>query len=223
MTKLVRQEYELHYHISTAPAASQELDKIVALRLNALERLQLTDGDEVPWSEVEKLFGEYRKWWLAQPEQMLRETELAKRCVSRSALTRTLASNCRTHCFETFGGVAWVKWYLALGEVSEEVVELAQEYINHRCLETEHRTTPREKPHPSPRFSKVTLQKMRGEAPKYTGVQHKRSHANELRRKAKKLKNNVDRAEEDWRLGKKRKMTWHQWEKLQEDYKAVGM
>ena len=69
MTKFVVQEFELYHYISTIPAASrdtasaasQELEKIVAMRGDAIDRLDLTDSDVIPWSEVEKMYLQYKE------------------------------------------------------------------------------------------------------------------------------------------------------------------
>ena len=61
LVKLVHQDYELFHVMITVPAASQELEKIVSLRMDAEQRLNLQRAhDELPWSEVTKLVAEYK-------------------------------------------------------------------------------------------------------------------------------------------------------------------
>ena len=70
LVKLVHQDYELFHVMTTAPAASQELEKIVALRMDAEQRLGLNRAhEEMPWSEVNKFVLEYKAWWRDLPEQ----------------------------------------------------------------------------------------------------------------------------------------------------------
>ena len=87
-----------------------------------------------------------------------------------------------------------------MGDVTEEIVTLAQEYINERCMATEGRPA-RAAPHPNPRLSEPAKQKLRGEEPQFTGVRHTRHRAHELRKKCKTLLRRLEKARKCWKRG----------------------
>ena len=225
LVKLVHQDYELFHVMTTAPAASQELEKIVALRMDAEQRLNLNRAvEELPWSEVTKLVAEYKAWWRERPEQKAKEAALQARCQQVSNISRTIASNFRVHLYEVFGGDAWLKWFFAVGEVTQEIVDLAQAYLRERTQETEGRS-PRAEPHPNPRFSEQTRQRRIGVSEGdivYTGVQHKVGEAQQARKRAKLLKSRVDRAEKDWLQGRYAGSV-REWQQQKEEYEDIGL
>ena len=158
------------------------------------------------------------------PEQKTKEAELEQRCESRGAVMRTVQGNFRAHCFDVFGGLAWLKWFFAVGHVTQEIIDLAQTYINERIKETENRPA-RKEPRPNPRLSEPVEQKRRGvpeEEIIKTGVRHRKNLALQARKYAKWLKKQVDRAESDYKMGKY-KGTARAWKELLREFEDIGV
>ena len=149
---------------------------------------------------------------------------MQERCQVISNIGRTISSNFRVHLYEVFGGMAWLKWFLAVGEVIQEVVELAQAYINERTQETENRPA-RSEPHPNPRLSEQTRQRRNGvpeEDIVYTGVLHPKCDALRWRQKAKLLRKRLDVVERDWLQGRYTGSSREYWH-LVDEYEDIGL
>ena len=76
----------------------------------------------------------------------------------------------------TYGGKAWVHWFLMIGFPPAELIELWSEWIRNKVRETESRE-PRTERHPEPKQSARSAAASRGELrealPEKTGVQHR--------------------------------------------------
>ena len=103
--------------------------------------------------------------------------------MGQTALARTMASNFRTAMFHIFGGLPWLTWYLAIGDVPEDLVQLANDYLTQQAQDLGGRKATTQ-PHPNPKLSARGWAMRKGETlPLRTGVQHKISQGKELRKK----------------------------------------
>ena len=89
-------------------------------------------------------------------------------------------------------------WFLMLGDLPRELIELANEHIRRRVQTTEDRE-PRTEKHPNPKLSARNSAASRGEpVPEKTGVSHVRKEACEARKQARLLEKHRVQADEDW-------------------------
>ena len=88
--------------------------------------------------------------------------------------------------YERFGGVAWATWYAAIGDIPDEIFDLANDHVAQRILRFAGRQPRTEGKHPKPRLSKRGLAASQG-APMLAkqGVQHLETEAKKARRQAK--------------------------------------
>ena len=76
--------------------------------------------------------------WLQRPETKAKEQEIwSRQGMIHERASRTLQSNFRTLIYVTYGGKAWVHWFLMLGYVPDLLIQLFNKYIRQRVLETE--------------------------------------------------------------------------------------
>ncbi len=138
---------------------------------------------------------------------------------STQAVARTNLSNFRTACFERFGGLPWLAWYLAIGDIPPELVDYVNEFISDK-VRAEAQREPSRRPVPGPKLSARSAAIRAGESPPpKVGVQHTVVEAKQARKRAKALDKQVERAEEEWRAGTS-SMGWRRWASLLEEREA---
>ena len=136
--------------------------------------------------------------------------ELRGRTATDDVFGRTVASCFRTYCFQRFGGLGWVHWYAALGDVSPELVKLVQEHIS-RVIRTEARSEPTAAATGDPRLSARSAAMRAGEnAPPLRGVQHAVTLGKKLRKEAKNLDNRIAKLHEAFYRGEPT-VSWWAW------------
>jgi hypothetical protein len=90
--------------------------------------------------------------------------------------------------YERFGGLARATWYAAIGDIPDEIFNLANEYVAQRILKFAARQPRTEGKHPQPRLSKRAPAASQGAPmPEKHGVQHEDTEARKARRVAKAL------------------------------------
>ncbi len=214
---LVVQDGEFFRHTTVdaeAPAASRELAMVAGIRRDLAARLGLETSAIFPYPKAEEVVAEYRRRWLAEPEQLCRKRLLKDRCASPEDAARTMASNFRTHCFHIFGGKPWLLWFVAIGDVPHQLVQLANLYWSSRVRALTGRE-PRTCPHPQPKLSAPALAASRGEKPVLRGVRHTVSAAKAARKERDRLIKQVQKAQEEWHGNPwGRGMSWSAWRAL---------
>ena len=80
-----------------------------------------------------------KKQWRERPERKVQEQELWREHGNYDVVNRTVQSNFRTWLHVTFGGRAWVHWFLMLGDLPPDLIDQANDYIRERVEKTEHR------------------------------------------------------------------------------------
>jgi len=124
-----------------------------------------------------------------------------------SKANRDLASNCRTFCFEQWGGEPWLKIFLALGDVSKEVVGIANEVLAEIVLE-QRGAPPSETPVAGPRLAPRAAAASRGEpVPEVRGITHAKRDPKLLREKAKRLDKRMEKWTKAWEAGRRHNET----------------
>ena len=128
-------------------------------------------------------------------------------------LSRTLTSHFRVALYERFGGRVWFKILVAIGDVPTELLDYVNEH-NAIQIREAGREPSLSEPIEGAKLSKRNLAARKGESvPPRTGVQHKSSHAKDLRKEARSL---------DWKIAEERQrwkknnlcMGWRQWNDL---------
>jgi hypothetical protein len=184
------------------PKADVHLDKLAEIRA---AKLRSRGWDEVDGylklDAAQEVVKEYRtSVWSREPEQTAKEEELRRRCSSKEDVQRTVASNFRTAMYERFGGLPWMTWYVATGDVDDVLVDLVNEHISQQVRDKGHREPSTSGPHPAPKLSARNAATSAGQvAPPHRGVQHTVTEAKEARKKAKALEKYVEKLENDRR------------------------
>ena len=139
-----------------------------------------------------------KKQWRERPERKVQEQELWREHGNYDVVNRTVQSNFRTWLHVTFGGRAWVHWFLMLGDLPSELIELANKHIRERVKTTEHREPSKGK-HPHPKLSARNHAASRGEAaPAKSGVRRIRGKPYEARKHARLLEKQRVRVDWEW-------------------------
>ena len=117
--------------------AEEKVREVMSLRLQRLQSAGMDDapGVVMPWTHVRECMRMHKKAWLAAPEQADKIKEVQERCGDAEAAMRTMTSRYRCACFEELGGVPWMGWVLALGNISIEFVDLVNMKITDRIRE----------------------------------------------------------------------------------------
>jgi hypothetical protein len=92
-----------------------DIDEILAMRKDWLERHKAGDQDIIPVAAVQELMRIHRNRWKSQRKQKLEE--MASAYGSRSRAQRSLTSMHRTWAYARFGGLLWMQVVLACGDV----------------------------------------------------------------------------------------------------------
>ena len=176
---LIRQEGEVFSIIRVdMKAADRELLDLARLREAMVKRHSAVVKDGIlPYSIAAEAVQLLKKQWRERPERKIQEDELWGQHGNHDVVSRTVQSNFRTWLHVTFGGRAWVHWFLMLGDLPSELIELANEHIRERVQTTEDRE-PRMGKHPHPKLSARNHAASRGEPlPAQRGVHHIRGEA----------------------------------------------
>ena len=129
------------------------------------------------------------------------------------ALQRTVASNFRRWCFTTFGGRCWLHWLVAIGDITERLVDLVHAHIDlviRRAALREQSTTAV----PGPRLSvRSAAQRAVEEPPPHRGAHRPIAEGKALRKEARRFDNQIAREEQAYEVGRSTK-SWREWRGL---------
>ena len=181
-------------------AADRELLGLFAFRDSLLKQHRHAvhpDNGDIPYGTATMALTQFKKLWAQRDDQKAKSAELwRRRGMDIDSHSRTVQSNFRTYAFQTFGGKAWVVWYLMLGEIPAMLIGLANSFIRQKVLESEGRD-PRTGPHTEPKLSVRNAAKARGEEilPDKQGVRCDRNPGYMARQKAKLLQKQIDKAD----------------------------
>ena len=140
--------------------------------------------------------------------------ELKSRCATSNAYNRTVLSNFRTALYERFGGLPWVQWFLAIGDLPDDLFSLATEYNLAKVREANREPRRENAPHPYPKLAPRALAASHGHAlPDKKGVQHRLTQAKKARKQARYVSSQVVSAETAWSLGCSSMRSW-EWRAL---------
>ena len=167
----------------------------------------------LPWHRVKEVVKRYKLRWEEDPAQQRKRVQLAQRCSTQEDVERTVASNFRTHCYEAFGGKPWLHWFIAIGDITAELVSLANDYLTARVRQLAQREPLTSGRHPTPKLSARALAASQGQCRPATGVQHTVTQAKKARKEAKALDKQVRQAMEDWQRGQSN-MSWRSWQAM---------
>ena len=184
------------------------------LRHNKLHQLGRNQEDYLEFSRAQEVIREYRSHWMKEPETVQQAQALHVRCPTQSAVSRTMQSCFRTMLYERFGGLPWVQWYIAIGDLPDDLFRLATAYNLERVAEAGREPRTEREPHPYPKLAPRALAASQGlDLPQKKGVQHTLTEAMIARRQAKYLQSKVDLALWAWEQGSSR-MTRREWNDL---------
>ena len=123
---------------------------------------------------------------------------MRRRCNSNEDVQRTVASNWRTAMYERFGGLPWMIWFVATGDVDDALVDLVNEHIAQQVRNKGNREPRASGPHPAPKLSARNAATRAGQqTPPRRGVQHKVTEAKEARKKAKAMEKQAQKMQDD--------------------------
>jgi hypothetical protein len=184
----------------TMHKADVHLNVLAGLRA---AKLRAENRDEVDGylqlAEAQEVVKEYRSSvWSREPEQRAKEEALRRRCNSKEDVQRTVTSNFRTAMYERFGGLPWMIWYVATGDVDDALVDLVNAHITQQVRIKGSREPSTTGPHPNPKLSARNAATRAGQqTPPHRGVQHTVTEAKEARKKAKGLEKQVEKMLEE--------------------------
>ncbi len=197
---------------TSARTASEALRHVTQLRLRALGPAGDPD-DYLSMVQQKWVAKEYQEAWLREPENAAKLDELRQRCKTEDAIKRTIASNYRVACFQRFGGQPWLYWYIAIGDIPSDLVNLVNEHIGQRIREAGRE--PSSVQQPGPWLSRRSLAASQGaDVPPPTGVQHTLSQAKVARKWAKTMDKKVN-------SNSYTRMPWWQWTKMLNEREVV--
>jgi hypothetical protein len=152
---------------------------------------------------------------MREPDQAEKERELRHRCKNKEDVQRTMTSNWRTAMYERFGGIPWMIWYVATGDVDDALIDLVNVHITHMVRTKGNREPSTTGPHPNPKLSARNTARATGQTvPPRGGVQHMQSEAKKKRKEAKTL----EIALQNMMLNDpqcKRQATYHKWQMVE--------
>ena len=204
--------YERRICTSDPPPHSWPL--LLALRESKLDQMGYAPSDYLHFASVQQVIREYRVRWLGEADTGAKVAELQSRCKTTNAQTRTLHSNFRTALYERFGGLPWVQWFVAIGDLPEDLFSLAAEYNLAKVREANREPRRENTPHPCPKLAPRAQAASLGQPlPDKQGVQHYLTQAKKARKQARYVSSQVEAAEAAWSAGTST-MRWWEWDRL---------
>ena len=120
----------------------------------------------------------------------------------------------RTALYERFGGLPWVQWFLAIGDLPDDLFNLATEYNLAKVREANREPRRENAPHPNPKLAPRAHAASHGlPLPNKQGVQHELTQAKKARKQARYVSSQVEAAEAAWSSGTSSMRSW-EWRSL---------
>ena len=204
---LVQRKGDLFQYLHPDVREVEECLSVVFLLRAAKVTEVSQDNDAILGSKERKeVVQQYFKYWLDQQDAR-KLCELRDRIGTQDGDTRTLVRNFRTFVFSRFGGLAWLHWYVAIGDVPPELVLMANLHIQ-RVIRDEAGREPASSAQPEPRSSERNRAIRAGEeAPPLRGVNRKISEGKALRKQAQVLDKKIAKEMQLHREGRSQ-MSW---------------
>ena len=200
-------------------SSDDALMELTSMRMQVLSEKGLSGASFLDTDDRREVVRRYFRSWLGRESRSVLD-ELWRRCETADAYHRTLQSNFRVHTFQFFGGLPWMHWYAALGDVPDELIAVVNEYIS-AVVRKDADRAPAVTPQRGPRLSERNRAIRTGEdaerIPPHRGVQHKASEGKALRKAARHLGKQMETEKEKWRQGRSQ-MSWSQWQSLVRRY-----
>jgi len=176
---------------------------LILVRDAAIKKCNLAWEDILPLAEQKRCQDQLKKDWLSRPERKGQwEAAMKRHGGASSKASRDMTSNYRTFCFEQWGGEPWLKIFLALGDVSKEVVGIVNEILT-EIIQQHRGALPSLTPVTGPRLAPRAAAASRGEpVPEVRGITHARCDPEMLREKAKWLDKRMAKWTEAWMAGR---------------------
>ena len=133
------------------------------LRIAKCSVLRLQADEPLPYSSVIEVIREFRAEWEQQDKTRQQRRDLEERCCNMNVANRTWESVWRTRMYQLCGGTAWATWFVAIGDLPDDLFGIANEYWNDR-VEALTGESDREPgvPHPKPRLAPQALARQEG-------------------------------------------------------------
>ena len=108
------------------------------LREEMCGRFGVSSTQMLTYNQASKAVWTMRERWKMRPENERKREQLHQN-YGYTVMARTGQSNFRTWLYVTYEGQAWVHWYCMLGDLPEDLIESANDYIEKRVRQTENR------------------------------------------------------------------------------------